>query len=55
MTIWTRYIGDGDEQVLDAAPKDIGAQVRVTALVECSGTDAELVGLLIAFGGTYCH
>ena len=30
---------------MDAAPKDIGAQLHVTALVECSETDAELVGL----------
>jgi len=36
---------------LDAASKDVGAQGSVTTLVECSETDADLVGLLIAFGG----
>ena len=46
--IWTRCIGDGEEQVFGRC---FGAHVRVTALVECSETDAELVGPLFAFGG----
>ena len=45
-------LGMATRKFLDTASKDIGAQGRVTTLVERSGTDAGLVGLLIAFGGT---
>ena len=44
-------LGIAMSKCLDAASKDIGARVRVTALVGCLGTDAELVGPLFAFGG----
>ena len=44
-------LGMAKSKFLDAASKDIGARVRVTALVGCLGTDAELVGPLFAFGG----
>ena len=44
-------LGMAKSKFLDAASKDIGAHVRVTALVEGSETNAELVGPLFAFGG----
>ena len=44
-------LGMAKSKILGAASKDIRAHVRVTALVECSETDAELVGPFIAFGG----
>jgi len=44
-------LGVATRKSWDAASKDIGAEEWVTILVDCSGTDPELVGLLIAFGG----